>query len=165
MNELQESLRSALLLGLVIGAAALLGTLAARRRARACVGRVVCAQHPRSFASLLRWVCALAALVVLALNWRASGDNALPTAALLGVVFALLAATPSPERQLCGESGVARGLDGRRFEQLEEWRLAGDHLRWKLDGEWTACHAPAPLHADLRAKLVQACPERESRFS
>jgi hypothetical protein len=165
VNELHDSLQAALYLALGLGIAALGFAVVARRRASARVGRVLCAQHPRSFAGVVRWACALAALALLGLNWEESAEAALPTAALLGVVFALLAATPAPNRQLCGDRGVARGFDARSFEQLEEWRLAGDHLRWKLEGEWTACHAPAPLHVELRALLVKACPDRESRFS
>jgi len=52
----------------------------------------------------------------------------------------------------------------RRFEDLEEWRLTGDHLRWKLFGEWQACEVPSAESESLRTKLEQLIPDRESRF-
>lgn len=80
----------------------------------------------------------------------------------LGVTLALLA--PGERDSVLGAQGVQQGWHARRFDQLEEWRLTGDHLRWRLFGEWIATHAPAALHAELRAQLAAQSPGRESRF-
>ena len=80
----------------------------------------------------------------------------------LGVVLSALA--PGEQDGALGSEGVQYGWHARRFAEFEEWRLTGDHLRWRLFGDWVATHAPAALHADLRARLAVANPARESRF-
>ena len=63
-----------------------------------------------------------------------------------------------------GDCGVQRGWLSRRFEELEEWRLAGDHLRFRLQGEWTSVPCPPERQAGLRAELLRLNPQRESPF-
>jgi len=65
---------------------------------------------------------------------------------------------------LLGESGVQRGFESRRLDELEEWRLAGDHLRFRLRGEWTSVPCPPESQPQLRATLMQLNPQRESPF-
>jgi hypothetical protein len=87
-----------------------------------------------------------------------------PALAVLALGVALVALAPGEQDSLLGSQGVQVGWHARRFADLEEWRLTGDHLRLRLFGEWVAVHAPAALHAELRAQLVAANPGRESRF-
>jgi hypothetical protein len=61
-----------------------------------------------------------------------------------------------------GDTGVQRGWQSRRFEELEEWRLAGEQLRFRLQGEWTCVPCPSERHPDLRLELQRLNPGRES---
>jgi hypothetical protein len=67
--------------------------------------------------------------------------------------------------QVCGQLGVQNGWRSRSFADLEEWRLTGDHLRFRLDGIWVAVPSPSESHEELRGQLLDRCPGRESRFS
>jgi hypothetical protein len=82
---------------------------------------------------------------------------------VLGIAVAIL--SPGSGDAVCGEEGVQRGWHARRLGELEEWRLAGSHLRFRLFGEWTAVPLAPEHHAAMRARLVAACPERESPFA
>ena len=108
----------------------------------------------------------LAAIAVVGLLLFTTGlPIALPPALLVLVAALLLVLRVPGERDsVLGTQGVQYGWHARRFADLEEWRLTGDHLRWRLFGEWVASDAPAALHADLRGQLSAANPERESRF-
>ncbi|MFT7669940.1 MAG: hypothetical protein ACI8X5_002647 [Planctomycetota bacterium] len=72
---------------------------------------------------------------------------------------------PHPLDQVCGELGVQVGWRSRRFSDLEEWRLTGDHLRVRIGDVWTAVSVPVANHPEVRATLEKSCPDRESRFS
>ena len=72
---------------------------------------------------------------------------------------------PSFEDHEFGTTGVRRGWFARRFDELDEWRLTGEHLRWRLYGVWLATEVPTEFHAELRARLEEIAPERESRFA
>ena len=50
-------------------------------------------------------------------------------------------------------------------EELEEWRLTGDHLRFRIGPTWLAVGLPAREHAGVRELLLERRPEAESRFS
>jgi hypothetical protein len=82
--------------------------------------------------------------------------------AVVALSTLLLASNPSFRDSIYGERGVQRGWHARRFEELEAWRLIGDHLRWKLAGEWVSTDVPSAMQTELRARLVQLVPERES---
>jgi hypothetical protein len=133
----------------VARAARRLGPVVARERG-ARLGRAVIA-------------LVLAAATVAVVLLRAEVPLALCLAAL-ALSAALLALAPVAHDSAIGESGVRRGWHVRTFAELEEWRLTGEHLRWRLFGEWCACALPLERHDELRAKLVAACPERESPF-
>ncbi|MEO0650755.1 MAG: hypothetical protein AAFZ65_08755 [Planctomycetota bacterium] len=77
-------------------------------------------------------------------------------------VFNLL--RPGFGDRLCGDEGLRRGWVVRTFSELEEWRLIGEHLRFKLFGEWEAVPLDPEHHADLRARLVAVASDRESTF-
>lgn len=80
---------------------------------------------------------------------------------LLGAL-ALTAICPGVHDQACGELGVYRGWFGRRYEELDEWRLAGDHLRFRMMGEWMSVALPRDRQAKVRAILERVAPDRES---
>ena len=95
------------------------------------------------------------------------GPTEVPVAQAFGVLSpaaALLLCTSGLRDSVLAENGVRAGWFVRRFEDLEEWRLTGDHLRWKLFGEWQACEVPLAESESLRTKLEQLIPDRESRF-
>ena len=76
--------------------------------------------------------------------------------------FMLTWIAPGAADQGCGEEGVFRGWFGRRYEDLEEWRLTGDHLRFRLLGEWGAVEVPRDKAGHVRSILERLVPERES---
>jgi hypothetical protein len=88
-----------------------------------------------------------------------------PGAAVLALSAALLALQPGFADSRCGERGVQIGWHARGYEDLPEWRLTGDHLRWRLGEIWVACDLPVARHAELRTRLEELAPGRESRFS
>lgn len=73
-------------------------------------------------------------------------------------------AAPRREDSVFGEHGVRRGWHARRWEQLEGWRLSGNHLRFLVHGELVAVDIPEEHVTDLRARLQSICPESESEF-
>lgn len=84
------------------------------------------------------------------------------TLLLLALPIVLL--SPGSEDALLGEQGVQRGFYTRHFHELEEWRLTGDHLRYRLFGEWTSAPCPAQDQPRLRELLTRLAPERETPF-
>ncbi len=81
----------------------------------------------------------------------------------LALALALLAVSPGALDTCYGESGVQHGWHARRLGDLEGWRLIGEHLRWKLFGEWVATDVPVKEHPALRARLEQLAPGREAQ--
>ncbi|MEM7515482.1 MAG: hypothetical protein AAF368_00970 [Planctomycetota bacterium] len=79
-----------------------------------------------------------------------------------GVGISLIA--PAPEDSTYGERGVRRGWQARRFDQLEGWRLTGEHLRFLVHGRLVAVEVPRAEHDALRARLLELCPEGMSSF-
>jgi len=157
-QQLELSLRT---LAALLGAAAVC-LFAWRARLGAAVGTPRVVVRPARPARRVY----LAAVVGLAV-WLLVSDAGVPVApslVVLGLGVALVLIAPGAQDSVLGSSGVQYGWHARRFEQLEEWRLTGDHLRWRLFDEWIAAHAPAELHAELRTQLTAANAERESRF-
>jgi hypothetical protein len=130
--------------------------------ARVKVGAVIAAERPGT----PRRRVAMTALILAILAWILVQPGVWPVPVLLclGIAQLLVFTTPGAHDAVLGESGVQRGWHARRFESLEEWRLTGDHLRFRLFGEWTSVPCPPEHHFRLRSKLVQLVPERESPF-
>ena len=85
---------------------------------------------------------------------------------MVGLGLALTWIHPAPSDRTCGERGVRAGWTVLAFAEFAEWRLTGDHLRFRAaDGEWQAVGLPAERHAALRARLESDAAGRESRFS
>ncbi len=89
----------------------------------------------------------------------------LPLAIAFGLSIYSFAISPGFLDSWLGSRGVCVGFHARRFEELDEWRLIGDHLRWRLFGVWIASDVPKERHAALREKLERLAPDRESRFN
>jgi hypothetical protein len=83
----------------------------------------------------------------------------------LGLAVVYLALRPGVHDRVTGLDGVRRGWYVRALGELEEWRLTGDHLRFRLRGRWEAVPLSAERQADFAARLRAAAPGRESRFS
>lgn len=148
-------------LAVILGAAVVV-LAALRARLRSTVGATKVVERPGRRARIAYYVAlALAAALV---AFAGVGVPLEPALVVLALGAALAALAPGELDSALGARGVQQGWHARRFEELEEWRLTGDHLRWRLFGEWVATHAPAALHADLRAQLAAANPGRESRF-
>lgn len=144
----------------VLLALALLAVFFWRARNRARVGPVKLRVHPRRVVrSLLLCLAVLAAATLF--FWTRPGTSP-EGLAILVLAPALLAFSPGFQDSLWGAAGVQRGWHARRYGELEEWRLIGEHLRWKLRGQWLATHVPASEHAGLRTVLEAAAPGRES---
>jgi hypothetical protein len=152
------------LLGLA--SAALLGgcvaALALRLRARRVVGEViersVLPPRPRLVAILLAAAGGFAAL--------GAGDVGLAwTLPPLALAIVYLALRPGVHDRVTGRDGVRRGWYVRALADLEEWRLTGDHLRFRLRGRWEAVPLAAARQAELGERLRATAPERESTFA
>ncbi len=126
------------------------------------VGAVIAAERPGTLTR--RIVMTVLILAILAWILLQPGVWPVPVLLCLGIAQLLVFTTPGAHDAVLGEGGVQRGWHARRFESLEEWRLTGDHLRFRLFGEWTSVPCPPEHHFRLRSKLVQLVPERESPF-
>ncbi|HUR29086.1 MAG TPA: hypothetical protein VM509_12930 [Planctomycetota bacterium] len=127
---------------------------------RARIGRVRWNVRRRSRARVLIFAGAFAVSAAIVAGSTIAREPA--TLAMLALALALLAVSPGFQDSTWGERGVRRGWYARRYEDLEAWRLIGEHLRWKLFGEWVATDVPSAEHAALRAELEKRAPGRES---
>lgn len=158
-RELELALRA--LCAVVGGVTMMLGAWRARLVATIGAPKVV-VRAPRR----LRWLYVAAAAALAA--WLLAANPGVPLVTglvLLALGVALVLIAPGAQDSLLGSDGVQLGWHARRFADLDEWRLTGDHLRLRLFDEWVAVHAPAELHEELRAQLSAANPDRESSFS
>ncbi len=87
-----------------------------------------------------------------------------PLILLLGLSLAHVTLTPSSGTRVLGRTGVRSGWTAGPFAKLDEWRLTGEHLRFRLGEEWSAVPCPPGLHGEVRARLEREAPGRESRF-
>lgn len=141
-------------------AAAVTWILAARAQAK--TGPVIAADRPgRSMR-----VGVLVVLLLAVLAWVVVTREIPLVPASIAVLLAILTVvlTPGVDDAASGEEGVRRGWHGRSFAELEEWRLTGDHLRFRLFGEWTSVPLPSAEQPRIRERLLKLVPERESPF-
>ena len=146
---------------LVVG---LLIVAAIRARNLRTVGRVLAEERPGR--GLRRWGSSALLLLIVAAILVARPDVRVLqfTALLMLPSLGLVWFGTGFQAAVLGEVGVQRGWLSRRFDELEEWRLAGDHLRFRLLGEWTSVPCPQERQAELRAQLQRVNPVRESPF-
>ena len=113
------------------------------------LGRVLAEDRPGR--GLRRAVGTILLLSVFALVVLAGADTrVLEFAGLLLVpALGLVWVGPGFGDAVLGESGVQRGWRSRRFDELAEWRFAGERLEFRIDGEWTGVPCPSELQARL----------------
>ena len=108
--------------------------------------------------------CSKAVLILTcSINWLVVMDDwsfrpSMPVVPALGALAVALLVwwrLPSPKDATLGQNGVGRGFEGRAWSELEEWRLTGEHLRFRLHGEWTSAPCPVDDQPRVRAWLVQ----------
>lgn len=153
-----------LLLGLS-AAALLIGSVCAitlRVRASRVVGEV----FERSVLSPARRLIAIALVALAALAaFGAEGIGLTWSLLPLALSGLYLALRPGVHDRVTGRDGVRRGWYVRSLGELEEWRLTGDHLRFRLRGRWEAVPLSAARQADFAERLRAEAPGRESQFS
>ena len=139
------------------------GTLALRGSAFARVGEPLHVHRSGGPYRLLRSL-PLAALAIAAI--LVPGAPTLTGLLVLLLALGLVLLTPGPEDSAVGADGVRAGWEAARYDELEEWRLTGEHLRWrKRGGAWVSSRLPAELQAPVRERLTAVAPDRESRFA
>jgi len=159
---LDLSLETLLSLPLVLLVPALIATLTVTKRAQTAVGALLAQQRPGRWTRRILLGAPQAAVLAYATMSEHLPQEPVLESLLLGML--LVWVTPGFHDAVLGETGVQRGWFARRFEALEEWRLAGDHLRFRLDGEWTSVPCPPAAQARIREVLGEANPAAESRF-
>ena len=146
----------------VLTTIALAIVLSARQRGRLQVGTPIQSSLPyrgwRAVGSLL-----LAVLGVLAVS---VGGSAL-TFFLVPLIVAIGVhqIRPSELDRVAGTDGVRVGWNSRSYSDLEEWRLTGEHLRFRLFGQWTAVPIALEKQAPIRMRLLEVAAARESSFN
>ena len=141
---------------------ALIATMTVVKRAQTALGGTIAAQRPGRWRRRVLLGAPQAAILALETMSGHLPQEPVLESLLLGILLVWI--TPGFHDAVLGELGVQRGWFARRFADLEEWRLTGDHLRFRLDGEWTAVPCPPAEQARIRAALLAVNPERESRF-
>jgi hypothetical protein len=140
----------------------LIAVMAAGKSAHAASGRALAAERPGLWRRRALIVGPQAALLALILLRSDLEPDVAAECLMLGILLGWI--TPASDDAVLGEAGVRRGWIGRRFEDLEEWRLTGSHLRFLLDGEWTSVPCPPAHQSRVREILVQSNAAGESRF-
>lgn len=148
--------------GAVLTLAAFVVVLATRARRRRVVGAVLC-RAPRARYWRIGLTIPAVALCVLAIGQGA--PVLAPALTLLVAALGVFWLAPGEDERVCGDAGVACGWESARFDELLEWRLIGDHLRFRMGAEWRAVDLPRAAQGAVRARLEAGCAERESSFS
>jgi hypothetical protein len=151
-----------LFLPLVLLLPALIATLAFLKKAQTALGKVVAAERPGLWTRRILLAAPQAAVLGLVEMSGNLPEQSVVEPLLLGILLAWI--LPGFQDAVLGESGVQRGWIARRFADLEEWRLTGEHLRFRLHGEWTSVPCPPTQQGFVRETLLEVAPDRESRF-
>lgn len=159
---LDLSTETLLLLPLFLLVPALIATLTAVKRAQTTLGGAIAERRPNRWTRRILLGAPQAAVLAFEAMSGHLPEEPVLESLLLGIL--LVWVTPGFHDAVLGELGVQRGWFARRFEALEEWRLAGDHLRFRLDGEWTSVPCPPAEQARIREILLAVNPAGESRF-
>lgn len=85
----------------------------------------------------------------------------LPT---LGLTAAVALMRPSAADGVVGRFGVRRGWGVYGLNELHEWRLTGEHFRFRVDERWFAVPLPASKHGAFETELELRAPERRSQY-
>jgi hypothetical protein len=132
-----------------------------RFKARQRLGEELC-----SLKGSMAWAYAYQGLAVGALAWVLSLGALpwLPVTLLLALSVGAVTLSFSAGDQACGTDGVRSGVWALSYSDLEEWRLTGEHLRFRYGGVWRAVMIPAELQGPLRSRLEEVSGGSESRF-
>lgn len=142
--------------------AAAIVVLADRRREKRAIGDVL--EEQRDWGALrIAGMAGLAGGMLLA--WM--GRDIVPATwslPLLLVVAFVQVYRPDFSDRVTGSDGLRYGWYVRRLDELEEWRLTGEHLRFRLFGIWRAVSLSEERHEAYRTRLMELVPDRESAF-
>jgi len=141
---------------------ALIAAMAAQKLASAATGRAIAIERPGLWLRRALVAGSQAAVLAVVLARADLPQDVAAECLMLGILLAWI--TPGSNDAVLGEDGVRRGWSARRFQDLEEWRLTGEHLRFRLEGEWTAVPCPPAQQARVREMLIAANAAGESRF-
>lgn len=158
---MERLLSAALIAGCAAGAIALASVIGSRRSARRAVGETIHAVRASRARKAARAASAIVALALSA-SWPAPMGAIGALLALVSLALAVL--SPEELERVCGTDGVRSGWESARYEDLVEWRLTGDHLRFRARGEWTAVDLPRASQELVRERLEARCAAAESRF-
>jgi len=147
-----------------------------RVTARERVGRVLHAERGSNLACVLYGVLGFGALIVVGLcclgllatgAWMIPGIAApyLMASVIIVLSVASVVLAQSQGGGACGTEGVRSGGWAHTYGDLDEWRLTGDHLRFRAGEVWRAVALPADMHEEVRVRLEELAGGRESRFS
>ncbi|QDU66894.1 hypothetical protein [Engelhardtia mirabilis] len=142
--------------------AAIVHSLRLRARAQRLLGEQLGAEWGRVWSRFAVAVPAATAAIWIALSVGLA--SAAPELALLVGAVVLVIVRPSFDDRVCGSLGLRAGWHVLAHDELEEWRLIGEHLRFRLFGEWVAVPLPVEHQVAVRERLVALVPERESAF-
>ena len=123
------------------------------------VGAVLHAEPAPDYVSMA--YCCLGILLIVSVTGPAPP---LPSCALIVLSSAAVVLARYQRGGACGDAGVRSGCFSYTYGDLEEWRLTGDHLRFRVGAVWRAVALPEPLHAEVRGLLENYAGERETRF-
>ena len=85
----------------------------------------------------------------------------LPTLALTA---ALSLVRPSAGDVVVGRFGVRRGWGVHGLNELQEWRLTGEHFRFRVHDRWFAVPLPPSKHGPFESELELRAPDRRSPY-
>ena len=117
-------------------------------------------REPRALCPVL--LAILCGLAIVALRMPEFPTAEAVMTLLLGAI--LVVVIPDPTDRACGDKGVVSGWTTVEYTAVAEWRLTGQHLRFRVAEEWTAVEVPRESRQKLRTTLENLIPERESRF-
>jgi len=140
----------------------LLVTIRSRQFERSCVGEVIESRIVGSPWRQIMSVVLIGGAVFAATSGGREFEMLVPM-----ILTALLVNHLRPREmdRVVGRNGVRVGWNSRCFSELEEWRLTGDHLRFKLLGQWAAVPLQLDRQAPVRERLREVAADRESAFN
>ena len=116
-------------------------------------------------AGRMRLASLVALLAVLAVALVSDGELSLalslPT---LLLTAAVVLTRPSAADGVVGRFGVRRGWGVHGLNELQEWRLTGEHFRFRVDQRWFAVPLPQSKHGPFEFELELRAPERRSPY-
>jgi hypothetical protein len=150
-------------------AGGLLASFYVRDRGRRVVGEPL-HEVGTSLRARIGWTLVLAVLgVVVSSGYPAEPAPGLPSVSDLWVTLVLTGLLvwklPHATEAVCGRHGVRFGWSVSAYEDVEAWRLTGDHLRCLLKGRWLAMAVPPARHGELRGHLQREAKRAQSEFS